>query len=148
MNFDELAVEVAKPAYKGLSDDATANAINAATVTRRRPYYPSARTLLAVIGPTKTEGLMGYLRANLPTVHAILLQPGAVDGSAGGLDVSLDTTRAFLDQFVAGQLLTQEEADAIKALADETVPLRETLGWGRNVWAGEVADARRINAHG
>lgn len=118
-----------------------AAALNVRGQTARRAYYVNARTLMAVAGVTAAETIMASLKATSPTLHAILLDVGDNDGHRGGVDVSKDDSRAFIDQLVTGGLLTSEQGATIKALGEHTISLAESIDFGRDVDHADVERA-------
>lgn len=125
--------------YADLSDSDAAAALSVPTVSTR-PYYVSYRTLASVdLGAA--DAVMGALRQSHPDLATLMLQSGATDGTAGGVDVSLPATRAMIDQFVAGGIISQQQGDAIKAMAEVS-----TYPAGEPVTAQQVADARKVLA--
>ena len=73
--------------------------------------------ILQTIGLASGNALLDYLNntAGFRHVKPLLEQ--------GRLDVSSALVRAMLDQFAAGGLITQAEADALKALAVHSDPV-------------------------
>jgi hypothetical protein len=81
----------------------------------------------ALIGPGSVQNVLGPDdgAAVLDAIDAAsaaspALKWGMVSLMSGKLDVSLDSTRGMFDLLAAGGLMTQPQADALKALAIET----------------------------
>jgi hypothetical protein len=125
--------------YTGLSDADAAAKLSTAVVTAR-PYYVSYRTL-AAMDLVAADAVMGALQASHPNLAALLMQAGSTDGSAGGVDVSLDSTRAMVDQFATGGIITADQATAIKAMGE-----RSDYPAGAPATEAEVAAARAVLA--
>lgn len=125
--------------YADLSDAEAAALASTPTVTTR-PYYVSYRTL-ASIDLAAADAVMTALRASHADLAALMMQAGATDGSAGGVDVSLETTIAMIDQFAAGGIITTEQAAAIKSLAES-----KTYPAGGVVTESDVTEARATMA--
>jgi hypothetical protein len=147
MNLEALAAEVAKPEYEGLSDDEVAATLNSQTVTRTVSRFVNYRTMLADLGPEITLTVKGKIEAAAEVNPLLALIAPMLMPEAGGIDVGHPGTRAQIDALVAGGLFTADEATALKGMGEETITIGQSLGWGRAVWPGEVAEARRMNAN-
>lgn len=120
---------------------------NEAAVWQRSPHYVSYRTILwALQGDVATrtarlEAIRAAVEATMPTIHAMLMGFGGTDGSAGGLNVADEGTRAYLASLATeagGNLLATEEAAALCGLGLETIT-RATAAGLPMVLAGDVA---------
>jgi len=145
--IDTLRTELLAAQYAGLSDSAASAALNARTITVPR------ETRLTVIGLAKVLGNLAASRRVIESLRAAASSDVLVDEAIalmranGGVDVADPLTRQMLDAFASNQNLpmTQEDADALKAAADEQISRAEQLGIGR-VKPGHVQEARRLNA--
>lgn len=111
-------------------DQDIADALNAPAVESPKPYYVNARTLMAVADIQTAETVLAALKAQSPTLFEIMLRVGSTDGTTGGVDVSLDATRAFIDQLQAGGAISVEQAAAIKGLGRQMVGKAQAAGLG------------------
>jgi hypothetical protein len=105
---------------------------NAPSLSKREPHYVSYRTILWVIqSPVRLEAIRAAIEASMPTVHAILLAIGSTDGTAGGLDLTQEATRTYIQSLVGdgtGATLTQAEADALCSLGVRMISPAESAG--------------------
>lgn len=136
MELATLRNELSESAYTKLSAAQAADLLNAPNITRRKEHFVTDRTLAAVLGVVQAVTILEALRqlaANeenpLRLVHAFVLKQ-LQDTGAGGIDISTDESRSFVDQFAAAQLLTSEDATALKALGEETISIAQSLGLG------------------
>lgn len=125
--------------YTGLSDADAATKLSTAVVTPRSCYV-SYRTL-AAIDLASANAVMAALQSQQPLIYQLMLQAGATDGSAGGVDVSLASTQAMIDQFAAANVITADQAAAIKALGTIS-----TYPAGAPVTTEQVTAARAVLA--
>jgi len=88
----------------------------------------SERTLFAILGATRATALIDALEA-MPdrTMQRICRMLG--DVQAGGVDVSLAESRGMIDQFAVSGLLTADEAETIKALAENKTSRAQQIGY-------------------
>ena len=102
-----------------------ATIINNTMVTVRKPYYINARTLYGV-NQAAAKAILDSLKESDIHLYAIMMSVGNNDGSSGGVDVSLDSTRAFIDSLNNGPV-----GETIKARAEETVAWPFVNGYNR-----------------
>lgn len=127
MDYAALKAELAKPAYTGLTDAAARAALQSATVTRLRAYRATTRSLMADLGPTLADTILGKLETAAPTNKVIERTLKLLTPAEGGVDLGHPVTRAQMDA-LAGTVLTASEVAALKALGEETVLFIDTIG--------------------
>lgn len=89
--------------------------------------------ILATIGLTSGNALLDYLATDATFRHVRPLL------EQGRLDVSSALVRGALDQFAVGGVITQAEADALKALAETPNPIHyNTVSDALNVAEGRM----------
>lgn len=136
MNLEALKTELAKPEYTGLSDQAAADAINAKTVTVRElvPTWKIKQYAME-------QGIWGTLRIAAKDAEQLPVRGLAitvldwiddVSGKIQSVDMDLPSTQTMLGGLVQYQLATQQQAEAIAALANVT------KNWAAHNGIGEV----------
>jgi hypothetical protein len=142
-NMDHLSDELARPEYAALSDDAAAAAINARTVTIRRPVE-TWRIRQAAIEAGYWATLVQA--RDVPATQALALNVLAWIDDQSGVIQSVDMDRpaavAMRAALVAAGICTQNQADALAALADSTIPWTQSVGLPE-VGIGLIRNARR-----
>jgi hypothetical protein len=143
MDIELLKTELAKAAYAGLSDQAAADALNAATIERPRERFINERTIFSVLGGADGEAFMqGIEAASLqnPVIKRALkwLEP-----NQAGVDIGLPLTRDMLDSLVAAGALNAESVAAVQALGVEMVSRAQEMGLGV-VEVDDIAYVRQI----
>jgi hypothetical protein len=147
MNLEPLATELAKPEYAGLTDQQAADAINAKTVTVRRlvetwrvKQYAIENGIWATLKLVRENiGLPNELRG---LVISIL---DWVDDSAGKIqtvDMDLPSVQYMLGGLVTATLATQEQVNAILAMADTSIR------WVDSVNIGTIGDGHIRSVRG
>ncbi len=125
MNLELLKVELAKPEYEGLSDQEAANAINAKTVTVRKPV-PTWQVMQYAI----EQGIWPKIvLIREDTEQADLVLRGLCISAVSWIDnpriqtidVDLPKVQEMLGGLVAYTIATQEQAAAIVAMGSVTV---------------------------
>ena len=158
VNYELLGPKVAEidAATPGLTDQQVADAINAETVATLVSRFVTYRTLLAELPLEQALTVIGKLKAAAAsdetpaTIKAVLevVDPSLADTASGtGIDLSNGNARSFLDGLVQATILTAEECDAVKALAEQTQSWADANGCS-GLEARHVADARVINGEG
>lgn len=148
----------ANPAWDGLSDQAVADAINASTiVTYRSPTWIRKRTLYTLFPVAEAAQIVLAFKAAIEALAASVEPADVVQhqvladawemmspsDESSGIDAGLQSSRDQFDALV-GTILTQAQADAMKAYAQTTTSLaRQSLGT-QEVHAGDVAAARAL----
>ncbi len=128
MDIAALKLELAKPAYAGLSDDAAAALINSTMLTRTVSKFVSYRTMLAEIGPALTVSIKGKLDAASATNPLIALVASMMSPGEGGIDVGNPTTIAQIQDLQTGGLFSADEATALLGMAHEQYSFATTFG--------------------
>jgi hypothetical protein len=146
MNLAILAAKIREPQYAGLSDQLVADAINGLRVSVRRPV-PTWAIRQAAIEGGYWVSLLDARESSTAAVRALAISVLAwIDDQSGTIQtVDLDrpavvNMRAALVQ--AG-IVTQQQADALSALADASIPWTESVGLPE-VGVGLIINARRI----
>ena len=131
MDYPKLKDELALPAYDGLTDAEAAAALNELTVPVLTQRWVSARTLYDELGPTVAESILGKIdaaagagSATMRRVAGWLNEPS---GQYPGIDVGSAKVQAMIDS-LAGTLLTEAEADAVKGLGITMISRADELG--------------------
>lgn len=147
MSFSALVEELAKPEYATLTDSEAAAAINAKTVDIRR---------LVSTWEIKQHAIENGYWATLVMYRESDQTPSQVKGLAISVldwidDISGKITQADLDRptvqamisgLVAAGIATQQHADQLDALADQTIAWTQHVGLGE-VGIGLVQNARK-----
>lgn len=126
---DPLAAELSKPQYSDLSDAQAATVVNALTVTVRRPVETWRVRQLAIEG-----GFWSSLveARDVSATRKLAINVLAwVDDQSGVLqtvDMDRPSVQAMRAALVAAEILTQEQADALAALANVTIPWTQSVG--------------------
>jgi hypothetical protein len=138
-----LIDELSKPEYATLSDQAAADAINAKTVTIRRPV-----DLWMVVEHSSRNGYRAKLElartnGNHPCQEtAINILEYINSPRLQTVDMDLPSTRGMVQALVQCQFATQAMADELLALADQTVRWVDHNGIG-TLGVGLVRNARK-----
>ena len=149
MNIDVLGAELSDDplgrTYSGMTDKEATDSLNAvdriiADSTRR-----SFRDLLRAEGLSVAGTIYGKLKTAAETSAGVELAVSAANDYSdnGGLDFSHAQTISGLNGLVSA-VLTQDEANKLKALGTRTVSRATELGLG-TVRVGNVEEARRGN---
>ena len=148
MTQDPLVDELRKPEYASLDDQQAADAINAKTVTYRRPADSGVVKATAIrvgywadidIGCDSTDAATRRLCRNVR---------GWLEDCAGKLptlDVDNPATATMLDALVNKGLITAENKAELLTLGDATQSWAESVGIGV-VGIGAVRNARKVIA--
>jgi hypothetical protein len=138
-----LIDELSKPEYASLSDQAAADAINAKTVTIRKPV-----DLWMVVEHSSRNGYRAKLElartnGNHPCQEtAINILEYINSPRLQTVDMDLPSTRGMVQALVQCQFATQAMADELLALADQTVRWVDHNGIG-TLGVGLVRNARK-----
>jgi uncharacterized radical SAM superfamily protein len=138
-----LIDELSKPEYASMSDQAAADAINAKTVTVRKPV-----DLWMVVEHSSRNGYRAKLElartnGNHPCQEtAINILEYINSQRIQTVDMDLPSTREMVQALVQCQFATQAMADELLALADQTVRWVDHVGIG-TLGRGGVQNARK-----
>lgn len=135
-DYKALRELLTQPPYVAMDDQAAATAIVAATVTRPRTI--PAREIKKLWGRWQVLG-MAWVKAEnaaLPDELRAVCR-ATYDNLMTDLFADIDPTETeaakdidkYLDALVAAGVLTDEQRAATMALAEETVPLADSIGW-------------------
>jgi len=139
-----LIDELSKPEYASLSDQAAADAINAKTVTVRKPV-----DLWMVVEHSSRNGYRAKLElartnGNHPCQEtAINILEYINSPRLQTVDMDLPSTRGMVQALVQCQFATQAMADELLALANQTVRWVDNQGLG-TVGDGTIKSLRSM----
>jgi len=139
-----LIDELSKAEYASLSDQAAADAINAKTVTIRKPV-----DLWMVVEHSSRNGYRAKLElartnGNHPCQEtAINILEYINSPRLQTVDMDLPSTRGMVGALVQCQFATQAMADELLALADQTIKWTESVGLPE-IGVGLVQNARKM----
>ncbi|MCX5661074.1 MAG: hypothetical protein NTW19_15410 [Planctomycetota bacterium] len=151
---DELDADPLSRGYASLAPLAAAASLNTVDRTVARTRFVTARAMLAELGPTVAATIVGKLESASNAGGGNLALKLALDAvqtysDGGGLDVGHPYTQAMLDQLATaegGNVLTTQEAAAVKAMANVTISRAQELGLGgvRGITPGDIEQARAL----
>jgi hypothetical protein len=146
MNLAVLAAKIREPQYAGLSDQLVADAINGLRVSVRRPV-PTWAIRQAAIEGGYWVSLLDARESSTAAVRSLALSVLAwIDDQSGTIqtvDLDRPAVIAMRAALVQAGIVTQQQADALSALADASIPWTESVGLPE-VGVGLVINARRI----
>jgi hypothetical protein len=146
MNLQVLAAKIREPQYAGLSDQLLADAINGLRVSVRRPVPTWAIRQAAIEGGYWVL-LLDARESSTAAVRALAISVLAwIDDQSGTIqtvDLDRPAVVAMRAQLVSAGIVTQQQADALSALADASIPWTESVGLPE-VGVGLIINARRI----
>jgi hypothetical protein len=146
MNLQVLAAKIREPQYAGLSDQLVADAINGLRVSVRRPV-PTWSIRQAAIEGGYWVSLLDARESSTAAVRSLALSVLAwIDDQSGTIqtvDLDRPAVVAMRAALVQAGIVTQQQADALSALADASIPWTDSVGLPE-VGVGLVINARRI----
>jgi len=146
MSLQALAAKIREPQYAGLSDQLLADAINGLRVSVRRPV-PTWAIRQAAIEGGYWVSLLDARESSTAAVRSLALSVLAwIDDQSGTIqtvDLDRPAVVAMRSQLVQAGIVTQQQADALSALADASIPWTESVGLPE-VGIGLVINARRL----
>jgi hypothetical protein len=146
MNLQVLAAKIREPQYAGLSDQLLADAINGLRVSVRRPV-PTWSIRQAAIEGGYWVSLLDARESSTAAVRSLALSVLAwIDDQSGTIqtvDLDRPAVVAMRAALVQAGIVTQQQADALSALADHSIPWTESVGLPE-VGVGLIINARRI----
>lgn len=145
---DPLVIELRKPEYSALGDQEAADAINAKTVTYRRPASSADVKAAAIRAGYWADIDVGCDSPDSATRRLCRNIRGWLEDCAGKLptlDMDNPSTIAMLAALVDKQFITAQNKAELLALGDATQPWAESVGIGV-VGIGAVRNARKIIA--
>lgn len=144
--MDALEAELARPEYAGLSDQEAADAINSRRVTVRRPVPTWAVRQSAIEGGF-WAAIIEARGSSVDAVRRLAVNVLAwIDDQSGTVqtvDMDRPSVVAMRAALVSAGICTQDQADALNALANATIPWTESVGLPE-VGIGLVINARRL----
>jgi hypothetical protein len=146
MNLQVLAAKIREPQYAGLSDQMLADAINGLRVSVRRPV-PTWAIRQAAIEGGYWVSLLDARESSTAAVRSLALSVLAwIDDQSGTIqtvDLDRPAVVAMRAALVQAGIVTQQQADALSALADVSIPWTESVGLPE-IGVGLVINARRL----
>jgi hypothetical protein len=146
MNLSALAAKIALPAYAGMSDQQISDAINGLRVSVRRPV-PTWMVRQTAIEAGYWPALVEARESTTPAVRALAITVLAWIDDQSGTIQSVDMDRPAVvgmrAALVAAGICSQAQADALSALADQSIPWTESVGLPE-IGVGLIINARRI----
>jgi len=144
--LQKLAAKIAEPQYAGLTDQALADAVNAIRVSVRRPV-PTWLVRQTAIEGGYWPALVEARESTTPAVRALAITVLAwVDDQSGtiqSVDMDRPAVVGMRAALVQAGICSQAQADALSALADQSIPWTESVGLGE-IGIGMIVNARRI----
>ena len=147
--MEALIAALSDPLFAGLSDQEAADTLNSRRVTVRRPVPQTAIKQHAAL-----SGFYATVRlASLDSSTSVEVRRHAINalawvddatGNMPPIDLDAEEGRALLSNLVACGLLTDSQAAALAALADNVIPWTESVGLPE-IGVGLVQNARRMN---
>ena len=146
MNLSPLAAKIAEPQYAGLTDQAVADAVNALRVTVRRPV-PTWLVRQTAIEGGYWPALVEARESTTPAIRALAITVLAwVDDQSGtiqSVDMDRPAVIGMRAALVQAGICSQAQADALSALADQSIPWTESVGL-TEIGVGLIINARRL----
>ena len=148
MTQDPLVDELRKPEYSALDDQQAADAVNAKTVTYRRPADSGVVKATAIRAGYWADIDIGCDSTDAATRRLCRNVRGWLEDCAGKLptlDLDNPATATMLDALVDKGLITTSNKAELMGLGDATQPWAESVGVG-TVGIGAVRNARKVIA--
>jgi hypothetical protein len=146
MNLQVLAAKIREPQYAGLSDQLVADAVNGLRVSVRRPV-PTWSIRQAAIEGGYWVSLLDARESSTAAVRALAISVLAwIDDQSGTIqtvDLDRPAVIAMRAALVSAGIVTQQQADALSALADASIPWTESVGLPE-IGVGLIVNARRL----
>lgn len=126
----ELADDPLGIGYSSMTDAEAAERLNVADRQVVKSCRSTWRDLMARLGPESAAAIKAKIEAAAETDAGLALALDMLGhyGEGGGLDFGHEHTRNTIDALAADGVLTAEEADAVRAMAERTVSRAEELG--------------------
>ena len=146
MNLSALAAKIREPQYRGMSDQLLADAVNGLRVSVRRPV-PTWQVRQAAIEAGYWPSLIEARESTTPAVRALAITVLAWIDDQSGTIQSVDMDRAAVigmrAALVQAGICSEAQADALSALADQSIPWTESVGLPE-IGVGLIINARRM----
>ena len=147
MNLSALAAKIREPQYAGLTNQLLADAVNGLRVSVRRPV-PTWLVRQTAIEGGYWPALIEARESTTPAVRALAITVLAWIDDQSGTIQSVDMDRPAVVNMraalVQAGICSQPQADALSALADQSIQWTESVGIGE-VGIGLIQNARRIS---
>jgi hypothetical protein len=144
--LNALAAKISEPQYAGLTDQLLADAVNALRVAVRRPV-PTWQVRQAAIEGGYWPALVEARESTTPAIRALAITVLAwIDDQSGTIqtvDMDRPAVIGMRDALVSAGICSQEQADALSALADHSIPWTESVGLPE-IGVGLIINARRL----
>jgi hypothetical protein len=135
MNYAVLQAEIqTDPAGKGYAahlpsaPGIVVDLLNAQTETMAKPRYVTTRTIMAECAAS--SAILAALKAAAAENVEVECAWNFLNKDSG-IDIGNERTLVMCDQLAAGGVLTQPQADQLKAMANQSASRAEVLGLGR-----------------
>ena len=146
MNLAALAAKIAEPQYRGMDNQLLADAVNGLRVSVRRPV-PTWLVRQTAIESGYWPALIQARESTTPAVRALAITVLAWIDDQSGTIQSVDMDRPAVVNMraalVQAGICSQAQADALSALADQSIPWTESVGLPE-IGIGLIINARRI----
>jgi hypothetical protein len=146
MNLSALASKIAEPQYAGLNDQLLADAVNGLRVSVRRPV-PTWQVRQTAIEGGYWPALVEARESTTPAIRGLAITVLAWIDDQSGTIQSVDMDRPAVvgmrSALVEAGICSQAQADALSALADQSIPWTESVGLPE-LGVGLVVNARRM----
>jgi len=146
MNLSALATKIREPQYAGMGDQLLADAVNGLRVSVRR-QVPTWLVRQTAIEGGYWSALVEARESTTPAIRALAITVLAwVDDQSGtiqSVDMDRPAVVGMRAALVQAGICSQAQADALSALADQSIPWTESVGLGE-VGIGMIVNARRI----
>ena len=146
MSLQALAAKIREPQYAGMADQVLADAINGLRVSVRRPV-PTWSIRQAAIEGGYWVSLLDARESSTAAVRSLAISVLAwIDDQSGTIqtvDLDRPAVVAMRAALVQAGIVTQQQADALSALADASIPWTESVGLPE-IGVGLIVNARRL----
>ena len=145
MPLTDLAAEIALPAYAGMTDQQTADAVNAKRLTVRRPvptYLVRRKACEGLYWSDMIDACESSEVMLKKLSRAMMIWINDTSGTVQTIDMDLPAVVSVMAGLVSFGVITQAQADALSALADASIPWTESVGLPE-IGVGLIINARR-----
>lgn len=127
MDFSLLKTVIAMMPGNETDDQVVADWCNAPSITIQRQTFVTTRTLMDRLGPQAATDIMTKLEIAADGSPLLAKTLAMMSPVQGGIDVALDSVRFQLDDLAVNSVITEQEANAIKAIGEYLVSPAESL---------------------
>lgn len=135
----ELSNDPLQRGYAGMTDAECAADLNEKRYAQVAERWITERTIMAELADG--QAIMEVLETVAEQSGEVARAVKWLDPARGGLNIADAKVRAQIDDLATAQLLTQQQAEALKALAEQPASRAEVLGLGV-VHHLQIAEAR------